>query len=106
MAAGDKPDPTLSDLINKGQPPTAAQSAKLHEKSDKDGSPKAQHHTLGPSANQAAAGNHSHDGGNSAVLDKLMDGMIITGSRGGNAALTSLLSVLSSKFGLTDSTTP
>lgn len=90
----------------KGGPPTAQQVNNFHEKSDKDGGPKAQHHTLGPTPNQAAAGNHTHDGGNSAKLDSLMEGVTVTGSRGGNAALASLLSVLSTSFGLTDNTTP
>lgn len=40
----------------------------LHQNADTDGSPKAIHHTLGPGPNQAAPGNHSHDGGGSAEI--------------------------------------
>lgn len=35
---------------------------KFHSTSDLDLSPNAQHHTLGPKANQASPGNHIHDG--------------------------------------------
>lgn len=37
----------------------------FHSKSDKDAASTAQHHTLGMDANQAAPGNHTHDGINS-----------------------------------------
>lgn len=37
----------------------------LHQRSDVDSSWSSQHHTLGPRANQAAPGNHIHDGGTS-----------------------------------------
>jgi hypothetical protein len=40
----------------------------FHTNSDVDGSPKSLHHTLGPGPNQAAAGNHTHDGGGSTGL--------------------------------------
>ena len=86
--------------------PNAKQVTDFHTHSDVDGSPKSQHHTLGPGPNQAAAGNHTHDGGQSTTLDKLMEGITVSGSRGGNDALASLLSALASKFGLTDSSTP
>lgn len=95
---------TWKDLHN-GPPPTPDQSKKQHDKSDKDGSPKSIHHTLGPGPNQASPGNHTHDGGNSAALDQIMAGVTITGSRGGNAALASLLTALKNSFGLVDNTT-
>jgi hypothetical protein len=98
--------PDLSEVIGKSRAPTAAQVTKIHENADKDGSPKAIHHTLGPGPNQAAAGNHTHDGGQSAKLDQIMADITVTGSRGGNAALASLLSLLASNFGLKDTTTP
>ena len=86
--------------------PNAKQVLDFHTNSDKDGSPQAQHHTLGPTANQAAAGNHTHDGGQSAALVALMENITVSGSRGGNAALASLLSGLATQFGLKDTTTP
>lgn len=47
-----------------------------HLRSDKDGSAKALHHTLGSGSNQAAPGNHSHDGGESTILDQLPHGKL------------------------------
>lgn len=86
--------------------PEAKLVVDFHTHSDVDGNPKAQHHTLGPAQNQAASGNHTHDGGQSAKLDKLMEDITISGSRGGNAALANLLSALANNFGLKDTTTP
>jgi hypothetical protein len=73
-----------------GKPPNPDQVAKIHERSDKDGGPKSQHHTLGPGPNQASPGNHSHDGGNSASL--LAD--TITGDFGDPATLLQLANSL------------
>ena len=89
----------------KGGPPTAQQVATFHEKSDKNASPKALHHDLGPTANQASPGNHSHDGGASAKLTDIMSGITVIGSRGGNDALASLLTQLATEFGLVNNTT-
>lgn len=86
--------------------PSAKAVLDFHTNSDKDGSPQALHHSLGSGANQAAAGNHTHDGGQSASLTALMENITVTGSRGGNAAVASLLSGLASAFGLKDTTTP
>lgn len=77
----------------------------LHTKADTDAGPFASHHTLGPGRNQASPGSHMHDGkASKKVGDGL--GLVITGSRGGNAALTSLLSALAKVIQFTDSTTP
>lgn len=84
--------------------PTPKQVVDFHTHDDVDGSPKAHHHTLGPMPNQAAPGDHSHDGGTSTVLFPL-DGVSITGSRGGNAAVASIIAALTA-LGATDSTTP
>lgn len=85
--------------------PAAKEVLNFHTHADTDGSPKAAHHTLGPTANQAAAGNHTHDGGQSAELTSLMENITVTGSRGGNAALASLLTQLATTFGLKNNTT-
>lgn len=73
----------------------------FHEQSDLNTRSEAQHHTLGPSQNQAAPGNHNHDGGTSIPL---WEGNTISGSRGGNMALASVISILVQK-GAVDSTT-
>lgn len=58
------------------------------------------HHTLGNKSNQAAAGDHRHNGSDSPLL---LEGVVLTGSKGGNAALASVVSALV-KLGATDNT--
>lgn len=85
-----------------GQYPTvpAEQVEAFHQSSDVDLRAEAQHHTLGPGASQASPGDHIHDGGTSPLL---LSGVTLTGSRGGNAALPSIIQALV-KLGATDST--
>lgn len=73
----------------------------FHTNSDLDSRTQAQHHTLGASPTQASPGDHTHDGGTSALL---LGGIQLTGSKGGNAALASVIAALV-KLGATDSTT-
>jgi hypothetical protein len=80
--------------------PTAVNN--FHSRSDVDSSATAQHHTLGVKHDQASPGDHKHDGRNSR---KIMEGITITGSKGGNVALTNLINALSAALGFTDSTT-
>ena len=75
--------------------------ARFHNKSDVDSSSEAQHHTLGIKKDQSSPGDHIHDGTTSR---KLLSGTTITGSRGGNAAVASIIAALV-KLGATDSTT-
>lgn len=84
--------------------PNTQEVIDFHTNSDLDGGPKSQHHTLGPGANQAASGNHSHDGGNSAKAIIPLDGLSLTGSRAGGAALVSVIAALV-QLGATDNTT-
>lgn len=79
----------------------ASQVDDFHAQSDLNTRSESQHHTLGPSQTQAAPGNHNHDGGTSIPL---WAGNTITGSRGGNMALASVISILVQK-GAVDSTT-
>lgn len=88
-------DPVAGDV------PTATEVSKFHRKADTDGSQNAIHHTLGPGHNQSAPGDHDHRGGNSV---ELLAGVSITGSRGGNVALASVIAALV-QLGATDSTT-
>lgn len=87
--------------VNKKPPPKDV--IDFHTNSDKDGSQQAQHHSLGPGHNQAAPGDHSHDGGTSTRLSPL-DGTTISGSRSSGTALTSVIAALVS-LGATDTTT-
>lgn len=89
------------DLTLKGRPPTAEEVAKQHTNADTDTRAESAHHTLGPSPTQATAGNHRHRGGDSVPL---LDGLSITGSRGGNVALLTVIQCLVA-LGATDSST-
>ena len=74
----------------------------FHSRDDCDSSALAHHHTLGVKHDQASPGDHKHDGVNSL---KLMSGITITGSKGGNAALGNLITALAAALGFTDGTT-
>lgn len=76
--------------------------AKFHEKSDVDSSQDAQHHSLGPRHDQAAAGDHTHLLGSGYT--GTLKGVVITGAKNGNVALASVIAALV-KLGATDSTT-
>lgn len=86
------------------QNPDSKTVEKFHTNSDVDSSQKSQHHTIGPSRNQASPGDHTHDGGTSNKSIKPLLGVTLTGSKGGNAALASVVSALV-QLGATDSTT-
>lgn len=88
------------DRSNAGQVP-AAEVAKFHDKADTDSSQIALHHTLGPKHDQAAAGDHQHKG---TAYSKPLKGVTISGAKGGNVALASVISALV-QLGATDSTT-
>lgn len=51
-----------------GNEPTAAEVDAFHQNADTDTSKRAKHHTLGPRSNQAAAGDHVHNGNDSPKL--------------------------------------
>lgn len=73
----------------------------FHQNADTDSSGDAIHHTIGPGTNQAASGQHNHDGNNSPLL--LAD-FTVTGNKAGNTALISVIAALV-KLGASDSTT-
>lgn len=89
------------DLTQKDRPPTAEEVERLHTNADTDSRKEAVHHTVGPGENQAASGSHNHRGGDSV---QLLAGVTLTGSRGGNIALLSVVQALVA-LGATDSTT-
>lgn len=79
------------DLTQKGRPATAEEVETFHTNADTDTRSESAHHTLGPTAVQAASGDHRHRGGDSVPL---LDGITLTGSRGGNVALLSVIQAL------------
>jgi len=87
------------------QETTPQDVAKFHSRDDSDTGIQAHHHTIGIRRNQAAAGNHNHDGSSGK---KLGEGLALTvsGSRSSGAALASLISQLKLIMELTDNTTP
>ena len=85
---------TLEQGTKQAEP---AEVRDFHRNSDVDSSSLAQHHTLGVTQNTAAEGSHNHNGSNSrkiALTDVSIGKPTVTGSRGANAALGSLLNQL------------
>lgn len=79
--------------------PSAEEVDDFHTNSDLDLRLESQHHTLGPNPNQAAPGDHVHDGGDSALI---LEGFTITGSRSTDAWRVSVNALLV-RLGATDS---
>lgn len=110
-----QPANTQEDSANFGIPPS--DSSKAHYRADTDSNQQALHHTLGPGRNQAASGSHTHDGTTSPKLGlykfdttvgqegKIIPSLVVTGSKGGNAALASLIAMLKNFIDFTDTTT-
>lgn len=99
-----------TDPIEKKSRPTSKEVNDFHDNADTNRSPRALHHTLGALPGQASPGDHSHNGGSSQVLSiedlpKPLLGVSITGSRGGNLALASVINALK-ELGASDATTP
>lgn len=74
----------------------------FHQNAQVDTRPEDIHHRLGGGENQAAAGNHKHNGTDSPLLGA---GVTLTGAKGGNAAVNSLVAAMVQMFGVTDNTT-
>lgn len=89
------------DLTQKDRPPQAEEVERFHTYADTNTRKESIHHTLGTQPTQAASGDHKHRGGDSLLL---LEGITITGSRGGNIALLSVIQALVA-LGATDSTT-
>ncbi len=95
---GKQPSTSLAD---QGLAPDAQTVQEFHTNADTDVRTESIHHTLGQGPNQASPGDHLHDGGSSPLL---LAGTTISGSRGGNVALQSVISALV-RLGAIDSTT-
>ena len=81
--------------------PPAQAVEDFHTNSDVDARAEAQHHTLGPNPNQASPGDHTHDGGDSALI---LEGEVISGSRASDAWRLSVNAILV-RLGATDNST-
>ena len=93
----DRPQTAIGD----NPKPDAQAVEDFHTNADTDTRPEAVHHSLGPSPSQSAPGDHLHDGGSSSLL---LTGVTLSGSRGGNVAMVSIISALV-RLGAVDSTT-
>lgn len=99
MLSGDENLPTFARDEN---PKPAGQVVDdFHTNSDLDTRAEAQHHSLGPGPTQAAPGDHTHDGGDSALL---LEGETISGSRSSDAWRLSVNAILV-RLGATDNST-
>lgn len=91
----------MASFGNVGAKPPANEVDDFHTNADTDIRSESLHHTLGPGNTQASAGNHTHNGGDSPLL---LSGMTITGSRGANVAMVSVIAALV-RLGATDQST-
>lgn len=87
--------------FNQEAQPGSRVVADFHTNSDVDESKESQHHTLGQGEGQAAPGNHRHNGADSPLL---LAGVKLSGSRGTNTALVSIIGALV-QLGAEDATT-
>lgn len=83
--------------------PEPREVALMHSRSDVDSSTSAQHHTLGIGHNQAPPGDHAHDGKSSRKIGTGLN-LSISGARGGNAAVISIIAMLKNVIEFTDNT--
>jgi len=81
--------------------PDARVVNEFHSNDDVDKDSNSHHHTLGGGANQASPGSHRHDGTDSV---QLLEGVELSGSRGGNFAVQSIIQALV-LLGASDNTT-
>lgn len=98
-----------------GGAPSAKEIANFHLRADVDASHRALHHTLGNGRNQAAPGDHVHDGirGNKIGLYEMdpanpgrtRPSLVLSGAKGGNVALTNLIAFLKNFIDFRDTTT-
>ncbi len=102
MFPDDPSGPIKNDSKRKGATPREV--AAFHAGSDVDSSTFSQHHTLGVKHNQATYGDHSHDGKSSRLVGDGQN-LTVSGAKGGNAALTSLIAMLQQVIKFTDNTT-
>jgi hypothetical protein len=73
----------------------------FHNRSDLDSSTGAQHHTLGIGHNQAAAGDHIHDGLSTRLIGKGL-GLAISGTKNTVGSEDSIVAMLKTVIDFTD----
>lgn len=88
--------------VNTNLRPEARVVNEFHTNDDLDKDSNSHHHTLGSGANQASPGHHRHTGADGS--QPLLEGIELSGSKGGNLALGSVVQALVA-LGATDNTT-
>ena len=76
----------------------------FHTNDDVNKTLEAHHHTLGISRNKASSGVHKHTGVDSRKVG-FQSNLAVSGSKGGNAALASLITMLQKVIDFQDNTT-
>lgn len=99
----DDPFGSIKDEKKSPAPPPR-EVGLFHARSDVDSSQQAQHHTVGMKHDQSAAGDHIHDGKSTRKVGYGLN-LTVSGAKGGNAALASLLTMLANVIEFTDTTT-
>lgn len=87
------------------QSATPLEVRRFHHRDDLDSAISAHHHTLGIRHTNASYGDHNHDNKTSRKVGAKL-GLTVTGSRAGNAAVASILTMLAQVIEFTDNTTP
>lgn len=84
--------------------PTSRMVNDFHTNDDVDSNLNAHHHTLGIGRNKASPGTHTHTGKDSRKI-ATGAGLVLTGAKAGNVALTNLIAMMKNFVDFTDSTT-
>lgn len=107
MTAPEHAEDPFADIKSDKGPnsPSPMEVKKFHRRSDVNSGALAQHHTLGIMHVQASYGDHTHDARTSRKVGAGL-GLTITGSKAGNAAVASIITMLARVLEFTDNTTP
>lgn len=97
-----KPGPQGGKSDEDASKPTNKEVDDFHTNASVDTRPEDIHHRLGNESNQAAAGDHQHDGSDSALL---LAGYIISGSKASPSTVLPSIIIALVRLGATDSTT-
>jgi len=100
-------DDPFGGIKNEKGPPSVdpRTTAAIHARDDVDSSQTAHHHTLGIKHDQAAAGDHVHDGKSTRKIGAGL-GLTVTGTKNTVASEDSIISMLAQVIDFTDGRIP
>lgn len=99
---GDQADARETKTKKEDPSPSGRVVEQFHKNADTDTRRESIHHTLGPTGTQASPGDHDHNGGTSR---KLLDGYILTGSKGTPSTMWPSIIQCLVRLGAEDNTT-